>query len=146
MYGAWGSATASLDGVLLQLRALDWDTDGTRKNARTPRLLCPRSGPFKNHPQITVYHGNGDQETVSSSTAPRCPPASQRARDQGYSWANIGWSGWIGSITGLSENKVRSLQDRVCLTFYARWACQRSACPTPTRTSVRRGCFASAAA
>jgi len=71
MYGAWGQATASLDGALLQLRALDWDTDG----------------PFKNHPQITVYHGNGDDQT-------------------GYTWANIGWSGWIGSITGLSENQL----------------------------------------
>lgn len=37
------------------------------------------AGPFKNFPQITVYHpqpGNG------------------------YSFANIGWTGWIGSITG----------------------------------------------
>jgi isopenicillin-N N-acyltransferase-like protein len=38
MFGAAGSATP--DGHLLQLRALDWDVDG----------------PFKNYPTITVYH------------------------------------------------------------------------------------------
>ena len=32
MFGAWGNATASRDGNLLQLRALDWDTDGPFKN------------------------------------------------------------------------------------------------------------------
>ena len=39
--------------------------------------LC--TGPFKNFPQITVYHPQ---------------PGS------GYAFANIGWTGWIGSITG----------------------------------------------
>jgi len=36
-------------------------------------------GPFKNYPQITVYH----------------------PKDQGHPFANIGWTGWIGSITGM---------------------------------------------
>ena len=38
MIGAWGNATAG--GKTLQLRALDWDTDG----------------PFKDYPAVTVYH------------------------------------------------------------------------------------------
>lgn len=37
------------------------------------------AGPFKNYPQITVYHPNSDN---------------------GYAFANIGWTGWVGSITG----------------------------------------------
>ena len=40
MFGAWGNATASRGGKLLQLRALDWDVDG----------------PFKNYPAVVVYH------------------------------------------------------------------------------------------
>ena len=35
------------------------------------------TGPFKDYPQVTVYH-----------------PTSGRA------FANIGWTGWLGSITG----------------------------------------------
>ena len=40
MFGAKDSATQSRDGKLLQLRALDWDTDG----------------PFKNYAEVVVYH------------------------------------------------------------------------------------------
>jgi isopenicillin-N N-acyltransferase-like protein len=40
MFGAWGDAVSD-DLSLLQLRALDWDMDG----------------PFRNFPQLTVYHG-----------------------------------------------------------------------------------------
>lgn len=68
MYGAWGSATASSGSPLLQLRALDWDVDG----------------PFKDFPQITVYH-------------------TDESGDNGHTFANIGWTGWIGSITGISS-------------------------------------------
>ena len=57
-YGAWGSATTG--GKTLQLRALDWDVDG----------------PFKNYPQITVYHPNKDGSN-------------------GHAFANIGWYGWL---------------------------------------------------
>lgn len=71
MYGAWGAATASTGSPLLQLRALDWDVDG----------------PFKNFPQITVYH-------ILPSD------------DNGHSFANIGWTGWIGSITGISSSQM----------------------------------------
>lgn len=68
MFGAWGAATASEGGKLLQLRALDWDMDG----------------PFRQRPQLTVYHNNGSAE-------------------QGHSFVNVGWSGWIASISGMSE-------------------------------------------
>ena len=43
-------------------------------------FLCSlSSGPFKNYPQITVYHPDSNN---------------------GYPFINIGWSGWVGSITG----------------------------------------------
>lgn len=68
MFGANASATEG--GTLLQLRALDWDVDG----------------PFKNFPQITVYH-----------------PSSSGG---GHAFANVGWTGWIGSITGISSTQM----------------------------------------
>jgi hypothetical protein len=69
LYGAWGNATES--GTLHQLRALDWDVDG----------------PFKNHPEIVVYH-----PTVGANN--------------GHAFANVAWAGFIGSITGMSSNKM----------------------------------------
>lgn len=81
MFGANGTATP--DGHLLQLRALDWDVDGMHIslliNAVPGTLLHSDAGPFKNYPQITVYHPNAGS---------------------GYGFANVGWTGWIGSITG----------------------------------------------
>jgi len=72
MYGAWGDATkASQRGGLLQLRALDWDMDG----------------PFKNHPEIAVYH-----PTPNSGN--------------GHAFANVAWAGFIGSITGMSSAQM----------------------------------------
>ena len=38
------------------------------------------TGPFKDYPQVTVYH-------------PSDP-------NNGHAFANIGWTGWFGSITG----------------------------------------------
>lgn len=68
MFGAWGDAIAQVPGLgLLQLRALDWDTDG----------------PFPKYPLIVVYHPN-----------------------EGHAFANVGWVGWIGSITGMSSNQM----------------------------------------
>ncbi|XP_065920265.1 protein dcd1B-like isoform X4 [Dysidea avara] len=64
MFGANKTATAA--GGTLQLRALDWDIDG----------------PFKNYPQVTIYHPN---------------------KGNGHTFANVGWTGWIGSITGMSS-------------------------------------------
>ena len=46
MFGAWGSATQTRGGKLLQLRALDWDVDG----------------PFKNYPALVVYHPTNSSE------------------------------------------------------------------------------------
>jgi len=56
--------TATPDGSLYQLRALDWDV----------------SGPMQKYPVVTIYHP-----------------------DQGQPFANVGWAGWIGSITGMSS-------------------------------------------
>ncbi len=65
MFGAWGTATT--DGNLVQLRALDWET----------------TGPFNDYPALIVYHPT-----------------------DGHSFANLGWTGWMGSITGVSINRV----------------------------------------
>lgn len=49
MVGAWGSATAS--GGVVQLRALDWDTDG----------------PFRDHPAVLIAHpADGDGHAYAS--------------------------------------------------------------------------------
>ncbi len=78
MFGANGSATP--DGGLLQLRALDWNVDGRCMGMEVWNIMTITSpGPFKNYPQITVYHPNVGN---------------------GHAFANIGWTGWIGSITG----------------------------------------------
>ncbi|XP_071103866.1 protein dcd1B-like isoform X1 [Haliotis cracherodii] len=69
MIGAWGDSLAR-NGSLLQLRALDWAVDG----------------PFKDFPQVTVYH------PVNTT--------------YGQPWANFGWTGWIGSITGMNSVKM----------------------------------------
>lgn len=68
MFGAWGNATRSRNGKLLQLRSLDWDVNG----------------PFVDYPAVIVYH---------PSTL-------------GHAFANVGFLGWIGSITGMSEAKL----------------------------------------
>ena len=69
MFGAWGEAVGAGPG-LLQMRALDWDIDG----------------PFKDFPQITVYHS--------------------RNASEGATFANVGWTGWVGSITGMSAEQM----------------------------------------
>jgi len=63
MFGAWGAAIPS-NYSLLQLRSLDWDMDA----------------PFRNYPQITVYHP-----------------------DDGNMFANVGFAGFIGSFSGMSD-------------------------------------------
>lgn len=73
MYGAWGNATMqSRQGRLLQLRALDWDTDG----------------PFKDYASVVVYH-----PTPESSSA-------------GHAFANVGFIGWMASVTGMSSQPL----------------------------------------
>merc|ERR1719506_1852123 len=68
MFGAWGGATEG--GKTLQLRALDWDTDG----------------PFKRHSAVVVYHPTGE--------------------DSGHAFANIGFTGFIGAVTGISSKQM----------------------------------------
>ena len=64
-----GNATReSRDGNLLQLRALDWDTEG----------------PSRDYHLITVYHPTDDSEFNT--------------------FANLGFVGWIASITGMSQS------------------------------------------
>ncbi|XP_066302975.1 protein dcd1A-like [Branchiostoma lanceolatum] len=75
MFGAWGEALFPYGTMLpatklLQMRALDWITDG----------------PLQDFPQITVYHPDGDEN--------------------GHAFANVGWTGWLGSITGMSEKQM----------------------------------------
>ncbi|XP_077989372.1 protein dcd1A-like [Glandiceps talaboti] len=71
MYGAWGKAVP-IPGSVMQLRALDWASDG----------------PFQNFPQITVYHIDPTNAT------------------NGHTFANVGWTGWLGSITGMSSTQM----------------------------------------
>lgn len=69
MFGAWGSSVPD-KGSLLQLRALDWSVDG----------------PFKDYPQVTVYHPSDPKD--------------------GHPFANFGWTACFGSITGMSSQKM----------------------------------------
>jgi hypothetical protein len=66
-FGAWGSAVAK-DGHSYQLRALDFDT----------------TGPFKEFPQITVYHPS----------------------DGGHPYAQVSWPGNVGSLSGFSSQQI----------------------------------------
>lgn len=54
-------------GLAYQLRALDFDT----------------TGPFKDYPQVTVYHPS-----------------------EGNAWAQVGWPGNVGVLTGYSDQKM----------------------------------------
>merc|ERR1719231_546334 len=65
-FGAWGSAVKQ-DGNAYQLRALDFDTEG----------------PFKEFPQITVYHPT-----------------------EGHAYAQVSWPGNVGSLTGFSSQQI----------------------------------------
>ena len=76
MFGADKTATAT--GGLLQLRALDWSINGIATSQSFYNYYA-MLGPFKNYPQITVYHPN---------------------EGNGHDFVNVGWTGWIGSITG----------------------------------------------
>tara|TARA_B110000090_G_C12978839_1_gene291952 strand:+ start:96 stop:350 length:255 start_codon:yes stop_codon:yes gene_type:complete len=65
-FGSWGEA--SLDGTTYHMRSLDYDVDG----------------PFKDHPQLTVYHPS----------------------DGSNAFANMGWPGSIGTLTGMNEKQM----------------------------------------
>ena len=59
------------------------------------------SGPFRDYPHITVYHPN-----------------------EGNAFANVGWTGWVGSLTGMNDQQMAiseigaSYADEVRLTFF----------------------------
>jgi hypothetical protein len=69
MFGAWGTSLANQAGMVT-MRALDWDIDG----------------PFKNYPELTVYH---PQDGSTENT-----------------FVNIGWTGWVGSISGVNDAQM----------------------------------------
>ncbi|CAE7857396.1 dcd1A [Symbiodinium sp. KB8] len=71
MIGAWGPATAGTDSGLVQLRALDWTTDG----------------PFQQFPVVVVYHPSTQGHTFSTLSW-----AGLLGSITGYSAANIGVS------------------------------------------------------
>lgn len=66
-FGAWSDATRN--GKTFQLRALDYDTDG----------------PFKDFPQLTIYHPS--------------EPGSNKV-------LNVAWPGSIGAMTGYSSSQM----------------------------------------
>lgn len=65
--GAWGTSVKSA-GHAYQLRALDYDT----------------VGPFKDFPQLTVYHPT----------------------DGGHAYVQVGWPGNVGSLSGFSSEQI----------------------------------------
>jgi len=64
--GAWGEAVKK-DGYTYHLRSLDYDVDG----------------PFKDYPQVTIYHPNN-----------------------GNAFAQVGWPGSVGALTGMNEQAI----------------------------------------
>jgi isopenicillin-N N-acyltransferase like protein len=66
-FGAYGNATAA-SGKTFQLRSLDYDT----------------VGPFKDYPQLTIYHPT----------------------DGGQPFANLGWPGSLGILSGFSQSQM----------------------------------------
>jgi isopenicillin-N N-acyltransferase like protein len=66
-FGAWGSAVAKT-GHAYQLRALDYDT----------------VGPFKDYPQVTIYHPT----------------------DGGHAYAQVGFPANVGAMTGFSSEQI----------------------------------------
>mmetsp|Transcript_26735 Transcript_26735/g.92879 ORF Transcript_26735/g.92879 Transcript_26735/m.92879 type:complete len:371 (-) Transcript_26735:219-1331(-) len=76
MFGAWGPATQqSRGGDLVQLRALDWTTDG----------------PFQQYPVVIVYHPAGSTGSDGGGGA------------AGHAYSVLTWAGLVGSITGMSS-------------------------------------------
>lgn len=65
-FGAWENAVGNT-GHSYQLRALDFDT----------------TGPFKDFPQVTVYHPS-----------------------EGHAYAQIGWPGNVGVLSGFSDQQL----------------------------------------
>jgi hypothetical protein len=71
-------STYRTGGKAFQLRALDFDT----------------TGPFKDFPQVTVYHPS-----------------------EGHAWAQVGWPGNVGVLTGFSDQQLAISEIGVCFFF-----------------------------
>jgi len=65
-FGAWEAAVGNT-GHSYQLRALDFDT----------------TGPFRDYPQVTVYHPS-----------------------EGHAYAQVGWPGNVGTLSGFSDQQL----------------------------------------
>jgi len=95
--GAWGKATVNEN--TMQVRALDWDVDG----------------PFKDFPQITVYHPNAnvpstfsemkknviafkDQEDEKDTTATTTKAATPQVE-----FATVGFTAFVGAVSGMNN-------------------------------------------
>jgi len=78
MAGLYGDALQD-PSKLFQLRALDWDMD------------CP----VQNYPSITVYHPSEDTDDTDNFTGKGPQP-----------WINVGFTGFIGALTGLSSAQL----------------------------------------
>jgi len=65
-FGAWNHSVAKSDHSY-QLRALDFDT----------------TGPFKDFPQVTIYHPS-----------------------EGHAYAQVGWPGNVGTLSGFSDQQL----------------------------------------
>lgn len=99
MFGAFGKATEmSRDGALVQLRALDWTTNGPFQVcvALCPLVVTPGVPPaapdrrrvtclVQQFPEVLVYHPN---------------------EGNGHAYAVLTWSGFVGAITGYSSAEV----------------------------------------
>ncbi len=88
--GAWDSAVTN-GNSLVQLRALDWDTDG----------------PFQEYPTVLVYHPTegGKLKTKQTPFSPGQPKHKTKT-NAGHPFAAVTWAGLVGTITGFSSAEV----------------------------------------
>jgi isopenicillin-N N-acyltransferase-like protein len=85
MFGAWGKSLQDKNG-LVTMRGLDWSVDG----------------PFKEFHELTVYHNN-DEYVMVHFNSHLCLHLLLRVLflvdSTENTFLNIGWTGWVGSIT-----------------------------------------------
>jgi hypothetical protein len=129
MYGAWGKATAST-GKTFQLRALDWDVDGPFKNYAAgacvgtplpvqssrrplaPMVTCPSvAWPLRDHPRAhppLCFTGFAFPGLMSPlSPALFVPVVVYHPNSgNGHAFANVGFIGWVGALTGQSSAQM----------------------------------------
>ena len=104
----WAMVTRA-HGAPRQLRALDWDTTGPFKNYAVATL----TGAFF---LFSLLHSRSygeslyaKQTLVANAVAPSSIQAIvvyHPAAGEGHAWANVGFGGWTGSITGFSSQQL----------------------------------------